>query len=99
MIQGYLTHYGGWLLLAGMVVLILAGALFVFRRAIQHETDGGGPYARVGVAALVVGAVLITGMATWARYTRQQGEAPSLAPGAHNLITPRPRAAVPGDLL
>ncbi len=99
MIQGYLTHYGGWLLLAGMVVLILAGALFVFRRAIQHETDGGGPYARVGVAALVVGAVLITGMVTWARYTRQQGEAPSLAPGAHNLITPRPRAAVPGDLL
>jgi peptidoglycan/xylan/chitin deacetylase (PgdA/CDA1 family) len=87
----YLTHYGGWLLLAGIVVLVLAGALFVLRRAIRHEPGGGGPSAWAGVAALVVGAMLITGMVTWARYTQQQGEVAALVGRAGlNLITPRP---------
>ena len=87
----YLIHYGGWLLLAGLVVLGLAGALFVFRRAIRHETSGGGPYAWAGVAALVVGALLITGMVTWARYTRQQGEVTALVERQGlNLVNPRP---------
>jgi hypothetical protein len=93
----YLTHYGGWLLLAAVVVLGLAGALFVFRRAIRHQPDGGGPYARVGVAALVVGAVFITGMVTWARYARQQAEVAALADRAGlNLVTPRPLSINPG---
>jgi peptidoglycan/xylan/chitin deacetylase (PgdA/CDA1 family) len=97
-IADYLTHYGGWLVLAGIVVVLLAGALFVFRRAIQHETDGG-PYAWVGVAALVVGAVLITGMVTWARYTRQQGEVAALVGRrALNLVNPRPVEVYVGGL-
>src|SRR5574338_506942 len=90
-IADYLTRYGGWLLLAGIVVLVLAGALFVLRRATQHETGGGGPYAWVGVAALVIGALLIAGMVTWARYTRQQAEVTALvARQGLNLVTPRP---------
>jgi hypothetical protein len=99
MTQGYLTHYGGWLLLAGVVVLVLAGALFVFRRAMRHETGGGGPYAWAGVAALVVGAVLITGMITWARYTRQQAEVAALvARQGQNLVNPTPMSVYSGGM-